>query len=161
MAASLRSPDCGRCATASRVCHVSYFEADAYARGPARRLPTEPEWEVAARIRRPVEGNFAETLLDAGEAIHPRCAIAAVAITIQRIFGDVWEWTASPYAPYPGYATASRRLGRVQRQVHVQSVCVARRFVRDSLGPHSRPTYRNFFPPETRWQFSGFRLRRP
>ena len=133
------------------VCHVSLFEADAYARWSGARLPTEVG-VGGRRGTRAGDGNFVE----AG-ALLPRPSTAAAG-TLTQMFGDVWEWTQSDYAPYPGFRPR-RRDRRVQRKIHVQPVRVARRLLRYTAFPHPRDLPK-FFPAAARWQFSGFRLAR-
>ncbi len=110
------------------VCHVSYYEADAFAHWAGSRLATEFEWEVASRSCS-VEGNFMDS-----DALHPKTVGESGSLT--QMFGDVWEWTASSYLPYPGFRAGFRRSRRVQRQVHVQPDGAARRFLRDSAVAH-------------------------
>jgi ergothioneine biosynthesis protein EgtB len=129
------------------VCHVSWFEADAYARWAGARLPTESEWEHVARDV-PVVGNFVE-----------RGVLAPRAAEDTQLFGDVWEWTGSPYVPYPGYVTPFGALGEYNGKFMCNQY-VLRGGSCASPASHLRATYRNFFPPEARWQFSGVRLAR-
>jgi ergothioneine biosynthesis protein EgtB len=134
--------------------HVSYFEADAYANWAGARLPTEFEWERAASDC-PVDGNFVEN-----EAFHPRPAPPSVqARDLHQMFGDVWEWTRSAYSPYPGYRAALGALGEYNGKFMCNQY-VLRGGSCATSRTHIRRTYRNFFQPEKRWQFTGIRLAR-
>jgi ergothioneine biosynthesis protein EgtB len=136
------------------VCHVSYFEADAFARWAKARLPSEFEWETAAADL-PYAGNFAEN-----RSFHPQpLDQTANRRPLAQMFGDVWEWTSSSYAPYPGYAPAVGALGEYNGKFMCNQYVLRGGSCATSQS-HIRKTYRNFFPPSARWQFTGIRLAR-
>jgi ergothioneine biosynthesis protein EgtB len=141
----LRKPDPNEPLT-----HISYYEADAFARWADARLPTEAEWEVAAGDQ-PYEGNFVED-----EFFHPQ-SLQAQANGVKQMYGDVWEWTKSSYDAYPGYEPLEGALGEYNGKF-MASQYVLRGGSCATSKTHIRKTYRNFFYPEARWQFNGIRL---
>ncbi|MDP9044807.1 MAG: ergothioneine biosynthesis protein EgtB [Pseudomonadota bacterium] len=137
------------------VCHLSYFEADAFARWSSARLPTEVEWEHAARqLRTPGRPNFA----DRG-AFHPLPAEDGSSDEPTQMFGDVWEWTQSSYSAYPGYRTPAGAVGEYNAKF-MSNQYVLRGGSCATPAGHVRASYRNFFPTDAQWQFSGVRLAR-
>jgi ergothioneine biosynthesis protein EgtB len=134
------------------VCHVSLFEADAFARWAGARLPTEAEWEIASAPLDPTQGTFVES-----QTFHP--AVATDAAGLQQMFGDLWQWTSSAYSAYPGYRPPPGALGEYNGKFMCNQFVLRGGSVATSR-THIRRTYRNFFPPDARWQFSGFRLAR-
>lgn len=170
------------------VCHVSYFEADAYARWAQSRLPTEQEWECAAALHpMSASAQWSDRLINAGQAIHPTSCTGPTRElctrptreqsiststtreggsgatppphSLEHLFGGVWEWTSSSYAPYPGYRPPPGALGEYNGKFMCNQYVLRGGSVATPES-HFRLTYRNFFPPDARWQFSGFRLAR-
>jgi ergothioneine biosynthesis protein EgtB len=137
---------------AEPVCHVSYFEADAFARWAGYRLPSEAEWEIVARGA-PIGGTFVE-----GRRFHPAPATEGGAAP-RQLYGDAWQWTASPYVAYPGFAPPPGAIGEYNGKFMCDQ-WVLRGASCATPRTHARPSYRNFFPSDVRWQFTGLRLAR-
>ena len=131
------------------LAHVSFYEACAYAQWCGRRLPSEAEWEVAA-VDEPVSGHFADT-----RHFHPGRAGSTPGL--KQLFGDVWEWTATSYASYPGFKPEAGAIGEYNGKFMANQMVLRGGSCATPAG-HVRPTYRNFFYPDDRWQFSGIRL---
>jgi ergothioneine biosynthesis protein EgtB len=137
------------------ACHVSFFEADAFARWKGLRLPTEEEWEVAA-CPRAAQGIAAGSFLEGGR-FQP--AADGGSDGLRQMYGEVWQWTASAYLPYPGYRPLPGPLGEYNGKF-MNGQYVLRGGSCATPRSHLRPTYRNFFQPDKRWQFTGIRLAR-
>jgi ergothioneine biosynthesis protein EgtB len=136
------------------VCHVSYYEADAYARWSGARLATEAEWETVAERVEP-SGNFVEQ----GRLAPAPLAAGARASQPEQLFGDVWEWTESPYIAYPGFTPFGGELGEYNGKFMINQMVLRGGSCLTSRS-HIRSSYRNFFPPDARWQYTGIRLAR-
>ncbi|TPE45982.1 ergothioneine biosynthesis protein EgtB [Pontibacter mangrovi] len=133
------------------VCHISFYEADAFANWSGKRLLTEFEWEAATQVYPPQKGNFVES-----EQLEPLAANPQ-AEGVQQLFGDLWEWTYSAYHPYPGFSKAPGPVGEYNGKFMINQM-VLRGGSCATPSNHIRTTYRNFFHPDKRWQYTGIRL---
>ena len=133
------------------VTHISFYEADAYARWAGKRLPSEYEWEIASK-KQPLAGHFADRKL-----FHPQAANPEFDGELQQLFGDCWEWTQSTYSPYPGFKPAAGAVGEYNGKFMSNQLVLRGGSCATPAG-HIRNTYRNFFYPQDRWQFTGIRL---
>ena len=137
------------------LAHVSYYEAEAFARWSDARLPTEAEWESVAEQH---QDALAAAHLYDGSHVHPRAMSTSASVDVQ-MFGDVWQWTQSAYLPYPGFRTADGAVGEYNGKFMINQMVLRGGSCATPVG-HVRASYRNFFPPQTRWQFAGIRLAR-
>ncbi len=142
---------------AAPVCHLSYYEAEAFARWAGARLPTEFEWERAAAALGPPHGHFADDDVLEPQADATQLDGASATGMPVQLFGDVWEWTSSAYGPWPGYAPWSGSIGEYNGKFMVGQWVLRGGSCATARG-HIRATYRTFFPPDARWQFAGVRL---
>lgn len=147
---------------AAPVCHLNYFEAEAFARWAGKRLPTEAEWEVAASSistkKQGLSDNFSDNLIGnflEAKNFHP--LPAATNDATRQLFGDVWEWTSSPYTPYPGFQPAPGAVGEYNGKFMCNQM-VLKGGSCFTPQNHLRLSYRNFFPPTSQWQMTGLRL---
>ena len=137
------------------VSHISYYEADAFARWAGKRLPTEMEWEVACTQQRVHSGKLLDGTLDSG--LYLPEATSKASFPLAQMQGDCWQWTASAYSPYPGFSACKGAVGEYNGKFMCNQM-VLRGASFATANSHVRPTYRNFYYPHDRWQFSGIRL---
>lgn len=137
------------------VCHISYYEADAFAQWSGKRLPTEFEWELAARLQRS-QHEWQNNGLDLRH-LHPQACTQDTSDQLLQLYGDCWQWTRSAYSAYPGYKPAPGAVGEYNGKFMCNQLVLKGSSCATPPG-HSRPSYRNFFPAHARWQFSGIRM---